>query len=83
MASRPAIARFVWGDHEEWRPVTVNRWVDTHVLVLFRDDPADPRTENGCWIGAHDVRSSVRGPTLDLAATWRATAHRPKPSAGP
>ena len=73
MASLPAIARFVWGDQEEWRPVIVNRWVDGHVLILFRVDPADPRSETGCWLSVHDVRGAVRGSVAELGPTWGST----------
>ena len=56
----PVIVRVVWSDGaEEWRPARAVRWTATHVMVAWRDDEADPRSERHEWLRAADVARSV------------------------
>jgi hypothetical protein len=56
----PVIVRVVWSDgREEWRPARAVRWTSSHVMVAWRDDEADPRTERHEWLRAGDVARSV------------------------
>ncbi|MFS0705887.1 hypothetical protein AB6N23_15355 [Cellulomonas sp. 179-A 9B4 NHS] len=56
----PVIVRVVWTDgSEEWRPARAVRWTRGHVMVAWRDDAADPRTERHTWLRAGDVARSV------------------------
>lgn len=56
----PVIVRVVWMDGtEEWRPARAVRWTADHVMVAWRDDPGDPRSERHEWLRAGDVARSV------------------------
>ncbi|OZB89492.1 MAG: hypothetical protein B7X41_02560 [Microbacterium sp. 14-71-5] len=56
----PVIVRVVWSDGtEEWRPARAVRWTATHVMVAWRDDEANPRSERHEWLKAGDVARSV------------------------
>jgi len=56
----PVIVRVVWTDgSEEWRPARAVRWTSTHVMVAWRDDERDPRSERHEWLRAGDVARSV------------------------
>lgn len=56
----PVIVRIVWSDGaEEWRPARAVRWTATHVMVAWRDDEANPRSERHEWLKAGDVARSV------------------------
>ncbi|MBD8060337.1 hypothetical protein IC607_15330 [Cellulomonas sp. JH27-2] len=56
----PVIAHVVWADGvEEWRPARAVRWTRTHVMVAWRDDERDPRSERHEWLRAADVARSV------------------------
>ena len=56
----PVIVRIVWSDGaEEWRPARAVRWTATHVMVAWRDDEADPRSERHEWLRAGEVARSV------------------------
>lgn len=56
----PVIVRVVWSDGmEEWRPARAVRWTSTHVMVAWRDDEANPRSERHEWLKAGDVARSV------------------------
>ena len=83
MGEVPVIVRVTWEDGaEEWRAAKANRWTSTHVMVSWRDDPADPRTERYEWLRAQDVMRSVswlvapvpRGPVAGRGAAARSTA---------
>jgi hypothetical protein len=57
----PVIVRVVWSDgDEEWRPARAVRWTSTHVMVAWRDEDGDPRSERHEWLKAADVARSVR-----------------------
>lgn len=54
------IARVAWADGvEEWRPARAVRWTEAHVMVAWRDDPFDSRSERYEWLKAGDVARSV------------------------
>jgi len=56
----PVIVRVVWLDgSEEWRPARAVRWTAEHVMVAWRDEPDDPRSERHEWLRAGDVARSV------------------------
>jgi hypothetical protein len=56
----PVIVRVVWTDGtEEWRPARAVRWTSSHVMVAWRDDERDPRSERHEWLRAGDVARSV------------------------
>jgi len=56
----PVIVRVVWLDGtEEWRPARAVRWTAEHVMVAWRDEPGDPRSERHEWLRAGDVARSV------------------------
>ncbi len=56
----PVIVRVVWLDGtEEWRPARAVRWTADHVMVAWRDEPSDPRSERHEWLRAGDVARSV------------------------
>lgn len=56
----PVIVRVVWTDGaEEWRPARAIRWTRGHVMVAWREDPAQPRSERHTWLRAGDVARSV------------------------
>jgi len=56
----PVIVRVVWADGaDEWRPARAVRWTSTHVMVAWRDDHADPRSERHEWLRAGDVARSI------------------------
>ncbi|WP_235929480.1 hypothetical protein [Cellulomonas citrea] len=56
----PVIVRVVWADgREEWRPARAVRWTATHVMVAWRDDEADSRSERHEWLRAGDVARAV------------------------
>lgn len=60
MGEVPVIVRVAWaGEGEEWRAAKANRWTATHVLVSWRDDPKDPKSECWVWLKAGDVVRSV------------------------
>lgn len=58
MGEIPVIARFVWPDREEWRPVTANRWTRTHVLVTWVGE--GPHRDQAAWLRAEDVTRVLR-----------------------
>jgi len=50
------IVRVVWSDAlEEWRAARAIRWTATHVMVAWKDDEGDPRSERFEWLRAGDV----------------------------
>ena len=54
------IARVVWSDGvEEWRAARAIRWTATHVMVAWKDDDNDPRSERYEWLRAGDVCRTV------------------------
>jgi hypothetical protein len=54
------IARVVWSDGiEEWRAARAIRWTSTHVMVAWKDDDNDPRSERYEWLRAGDVCRTV------------------------
>jgi len=54
------VARVVWSDGvEEWRAARAVRWTSTHVMVAWKDDEKDPRSERYEWLRAGDVTRSV------------------------
>lgn len=54
------IVRVVWNDGvEEWRPARAIRWTTTHVMVIWLEDPDNPRSERCEWLRAGDVARSV------------------------
>lgn len=60
MGEVPVIVRIAWEDGaQEWRAAKANRWTSTHVMVSWRDEPNDPRTERYEWLRAQDVMRSV------------------------
>lgn len=60
MGAVPVIVRVVWVDGvEEWRPARAVRWTAAHVMVAWRDDESDPRSERYEWLRAGDVARSV------------------------
>lgn len=58
MGEIPVIARFVWPDGEEWRPVTANRWTRTHVLVTWIAE--GPHRDQAAWLRVEDVTRVLR-----------------------
>ena len=52
MGDHLVIARLVWPDGEEWRPVRANRWTRTHVMIEWDDHIA--------WLRAEDVTRALR-----------------------
>ena len=54
------IVRVVWSDAlEEWRAARAIRWTATHVMVAWKDDDGDPRSERFEWLRAGDVCRTV------------------------
>jgi len=54
------IVRVVWSDGvEEWRAARAIRWTATHVMVAWKDDDSDPRSERFEWLRAVDVCRTV------------------------
>jgi hypothetical protein len=74
----PVIVRVVWLDGtEEWRPARAVRWTAEHVMVAWRDEQDDPRSERYEWLRAGDVARSVSwlvGPPQAPRATVRPSA---------
>jgi len=58
MGEIPVIARFVWPEGEDWRPVLANRWTKTHVLVTWIVD--GPHRDQAAWLRAEDVTRVLR-----------------------
>ncbi|SFB24775.1 hypothetical protein [Cellulomonas marina] len=61
MGDIAVLAHVVWADGDrEWRAARAVRWTRTHVMVAWRDDPQDPRSERHEWLRADDVARSVQ-----------------------
>jgi hypothetical protein len=58
MGDIPVIARFVFEDGEEWRPVSANRWTSTHVMVTWVEE--GPNRDQAVWLRAGDVVRVLR-----------------------
>ena len=71
------IVRVVWSDGvEEWRAARAIRWTATHVMVAWKDDDRDPRSERFEWLRAVDVCRTVGwlvAPSVERAARQVAT----------
>lgn len=63
MGAIPCLARLADGNGSVWWiPATANRWTPTHVLILWRTDPRNPRAERLVWLRTEDVRPWIHIP---------------------
>lgn len=66
MGALPCVARLEDAHGTSWWvPAIANRWTSTHVLVLWRPDPRQPRSERPVWLRKADVRPWLRDDAQD------------------
>lgn len=71
MGEIPVLARFVLDDGTEtWRIAIANRWTQNQVLVVWRNDPANPYSSQTCWLDSSDVTRVVTGSAAALTPIW-------------